>query len=417
MQRASRVRELAFHTYWDVRVPWAIEPSVFNILFQRSTGQALFPRLNVLAWQRDFDDESFDRLFRMLAGPSLSVLLLYHPMWKGGAPTFAPAHFSVDGCADDVEIVVESCPGLQHVLVDVVFGSPCLDRFAEVTPLRTFVVTDADPRLLACIGHLPHLLRLRATMMPESDEQFRPTSDASSVALYPALQELIVDESTTSTATSLLASLSSPALSTASLTLDEGDVASLTRCIDALSSPRIAASLRRLELVITCDDYDKKPNIPFKRAAAALLRLSALEILKFKVRDQVLSVEDLDVAQMARAWPRIAVLSIKYIALSRVRWTNAPVDAARPSVQAVVSLARQCPRLERLTIDVGDIGEEELQVLETRAEESDAEQQRTLVYLALRRGERMEGVSVCDRERLVRVLRRTFPNVELKGHA
>ncbi|KAI0687586.1 hypothetical protein C8Q76DRAFT_803525 [Earliella scabrosa] len=413
VQRASRVHELAFHTYCDVHVPWAIEPSVFDILLQRSTSQVLFPRLNVLAWQRDTRDKSVSRFFRLLAVPSLSVLFLSHPMWQKGVPTSGRAHVNAGGCAEDVETVVESCPGLQHVFVDKTFNSPCLNRLAEITPLRTLVVTDVDLRLLACIGQLPHLLMLGVTMMSQSDEQSKPTSDMSSATLYPALQELIVVAGTPSTATALLASVCSPVLSRAILIPDEGDVASITRCIEALSSPHIAASLRRLELTVTCDDYGEKPNIPFKSAAAALLRLSALEMLKFKVRDHVLSVEDSDVAQMARAWPRIALLSIKYIAPDRVRRTNAPVDAVRPSVQAVVSLARQCHRLEELTIDVGDVGEEELQVLEARAEESDAEQQPALVYLALGRGDREEEVSVCDRERLVRVLRRTFPNVEL----
>lgn len=241
--------------------------------------------------------------------------------------------------------------------------------------------------------------------------------------LFPALQELHLDKSDAMYAKMLILSISSRLLTSISVSLREDDPFLVHQLFTAL--PTVAGSLRSLKIALP------QPGIPgtyhpsnktviFEVIAAPLLQLHSLEYFQFDMDDRSLSLTDEDVQRVASSWPNITCL---YIAATGARYRSVeplvdPAGVDRPSINTLVALALQCPKLVSCVLPTGAITDADLLKLEQDA--ASVPSQRRVLQLAISGppvpawqpgAEQQQATFVHDPERLTNVLCRMFPRM------
>ena len=421
---AARVRELAYHEYWDVRLPYYIRSSVFETLLEHNLGQLLLPKLRVLTWQRSSSDHSLGKLLRMLASPTLSTFRIVHPMWTDSGPVFAgPPHFDTEGHSEDVQVIADACPMLQHFLTNNTFQPSDLDPIASCRSLQSFAARSVDVAFFWRLAQLPDLAYLRAIELrndkpPEALDTGSANASLSSRQPFPALRRVDFLESHPRPVIIFFTCIPSVALVSITLELREACMNDIPLCVQALCSQNRAGTLTELRLTFLCTrslGEDESEYSRFADVARPLLGLAVIEVLSLSVHGRALSLSDDDVAEMAQSWPHIVALSVvqePYYPYGRSREENRS-RFTRPSVSALVSLAQNCPRLTSLRFDPADVSEEELQSLEERA--ASAVPRTGLSRLVLTSGETENEPSFGDIRRLAFALHRLFPDLEGMG--
>ncbi|PIL23024.1 hypothetical protein GSI_14331 [Ganoderma sinense ZZ0214-1] len=418
---ATRVRELEYHTYWDIRIPYRIEGSVFAELFEKSAGQPLFPNLQMLSWQQSSPDEDLNMLARIIAPPTLSVLKLHHPMWLDYKPSFVPAHFTMDGQPEDLHIFTNGCPMLEHILIDLIFPPHDLYSIANCRRLRSLSVEKVPLEVLWSLEQLPNLTHLSVELLGEESPVSPHTCplEPTLASFYP-LRSLSFTNSLPSPIISFLTRISPIALTSVNLLLVRTRSDDVPRALRALCSDRFTHTLRVIRLTFECVEAERNgesERCHFLSVARPLLSIASLEVLAFSIYTRALVLSDCDVSEMARSWPCIVSLSVthdpKYIdPKDRPRDTRY-TDLVRPSLSALISLGERCSSLESMKFDPANVSEEELKSLE--AHSASTGPRPTLSQLVPVRSDALDDLAIHDVQRLASALHRIFPNLEGKG--
>ena len=427
LRYAARVRELAFHPYWDPLVPYHIDPTVFDIFFKRTAGQPLFPNLKLLAWQRAPDvpaSVSHDRLLTLLTPPTLSVVIFWHP--RDEVPFPGDKHLYrkfLDGDPRDVEVITSRAPNVQHILSELTLGPEDFRTLPFCRHLRSLTVTvrHIDASFFASIFCLQELERLRVTLHTaqctgSSPDRLNPIDTHEPLEGLSALKafELLNTDASNAAQTLALLPLHSP-LSTVKMELFR----SRLDCGPLGDSPVISAlaplsgyatTLRQIHLDVDyrLDQTQVDTLLDFERISAPLLALPRIEEASLSTIGRRISLSNWDVARIASSWPNLTRFRIPQA--SKSYGTSSP-PAASPSLLSVVALAQRCPKLEALVLPVAPISEPELGALEELA--GAAALQTTLVrFCPLLSYVAWTALECPDVPWLARALLRIFPSLE-----
>ena len=415
------MRELAYHTYWDLRAPHRIEGSVFAQLFENNAAQPLFPNLQVLSWQRSSADEDMSKLAQIIAPPTLSVLKLHHPMWIDYKPRFVPAYFTRDGRPEDLHIFTDACPALEHILIDLIYPSHDLCSVANCHHLRSFSVEQVHLNVLWRLAQLPNLTHIDTELCSEEPSGPPATSPVEApLPLFSSLKTITFVNSLPSPVISFLTTISPVALTSATIRLTRARSDDIPLCLSVLCSERLAHTLRVISVSFGCtwaQRGSESERCHFLTLARPLLRVASIEVLHFSISGRALVLSDNDVTEMARSWPRIVSLSITHNPeytepKDRPRGAHY-ANLIRPSLSTLISLAEQCGSLESMKFDPADVSEQELVSLEARATPSNPRS--VLSQFVPARSDAFDGLVIHDVPRLASALLRIFPNLEGKG--
>ena len=411
---AARVRQLVF---WDHGVPELAcrIPSVVDSLNKYSQGQPLFPSLSVLAWQRSSEksgDASMKLLLRMLAAPSLTTFVLWHPEARedGTSITENVSMLLRSGARRDLETILRACPSLRHVTVQVDLEPLAIHNLAMCGELETItLVNHVDSRVLRRLSQLPFL---RGLTLASSTDTFTSSRSTKLEPAFPVLQRITFRDTTLPAAARALASVSSPTLSSISVTVNlEDDLPiDFNPLLRVISAPRIAAALRTLELRMryTFASFSVNPVFALVDITDALTQLPNIEALTVHAYQKVLSVSDSDLAHLACSLPRLSALTLTSETLLRPH-----LSGARPTIMGLVDLARRCTMLERIVCDVAHVGESDLSALEERAtmENSDVARSSSLAIVVFVCNNAGRKTVLYDAGRLARAMRALFPRL------
>ncbi|KAI0349569.1 hypothetical protein OH77DRAFT_1525578 [Trametes cingulata] len=440
---AARVRELWCNTVANsVRLPFIVEPAVFVELYSRSEGQNLFPRLVSVLWGGSRDIPGNIQLLRMLAQPSVTCLV------QGLFPALGKKAYRALGSRNphhDINLVVESCPRLQHVLVETPLTLEQTLPFARCSMLQRIHLKSSTvhPILLHRLAHLPRLEELRVHSVslgpPESlGERAGSRVKPRRPTKFSALRRFIIGSISYDPRSQDISDFCSDILSEglSSSDIDEVQLGShedIVRFVDVVYSTPFASSLRRLSLHLRCSAWENgRPDVAFSVMAAPLLNLSGLEEVSIFVHNAYLGIADDDLTCITCAWPRITSLHLDSSLLYNYEGYALPhpprgvPHPVRPSLHAIICMALWCRQLGALGICAGDVSDADVLAAEELAVGNTAPQtQLTQLVLMGRDGMRQPGMfdiepmrsswSVSDIDRLANALLRVFPNLEGDG--
>lgn len=304
-------------------------------------------------------------------------MLMSWPRWKesGNDHLYRVNNPPRDGIPQDVETIVNACPNIEHIIIQLCFESDKAVRLAQCLRLRSFVAHWVDSPTLESLGRLPYLRKIRTSIGP-----FPIIQNATSLpprvpplaknlrGLFPELRELELDQSSAMYAKTLILSISSPFLSSITIELRSVDPASVYQLLTTL--PALAVSLRSLYVRLPSGVPYPHNLVVFEIVAAPLFELHNLEHLRLDMDERNVTVTDGDLHRMTTAWPHITSLYIAadspYAHLSAHSGVvEAPVVAVEhPSVHALVALARQSRHLVSCVIPTRAVTDADLQKLE-----------------------------------------------------
>ena len=373
-----------------------------GLICTRYSDSSIFPNLRALIYYM----------------PRPSCALLMRRLYASRTLLFVDTREDDSSLGETLTILSDACPEIIHLHA---LQLTCLDEaghraLAKFNNLHTAKFGRIDNALFRHLGTLPRLRLLYGSFVVDDP-------DMDTRAPFPALQELfVVDHDDYTDFLSALPYISSRSVALLSVQVRLELTEDVLEYLEEICTSPALAHLRSLELVahITFNQWDN-PEEPFEgvifadvlRVLQRLRELTAITVVVAFATSTVagFSVEDRDLRCIAETWPNLARLEIGHI-IQNDDWPGGPEGIGRPSLNAVVSLAERCRRLEAVNVEFESVDARALENLEARAAACSVPQ------MALRQIIVGPGVTdfcqklrVVDPARVAKALQKLFPNV------
>lgn len=332
---AARVRGVTFSR------KAGIDPSVWLTILEQCQGAPLLPNL------RKFHTIKLNTIhfiaLRAFASPSLrDVFLEFYEDLQGdqNPNAVAPiAGLALQECSIIAPEITQLCVypdmsiGREHLM--------CLSRFTRMEKLYLSDHFSFDEDLLLSLVSLRDLMHLKVSVVLRGSTDSAPLDFSSG---FQKLTELDIHGPPAHLARFILAS-SMPRLNNLSIWFGshrpdgiEIALASICRHID----PHVLTHFE-----IQAENFVQPPRF-LMHLLEPLLPFANLE--EVVVHIKALPLRDQDVVRIARAWPKLRVLRLKESHATLLDPNREPGSVERPTVHALIALARHCPHLTCLCI-------------------------------------------------------------------
>ena len=351
---------------------------------------------------------------------------------------------------ENLASVATACKRLAHLRVHCDGQMPGGISFQKFWNLRSAYIENAYScgDGLTMLNSLDHLEYFKETFYDTFQQSRTPLPPLSST--LPALHTLHIGTIPLYTMHQFLSSLNAPLSDVRTNITDVRFFSEVTQLFDTLCSPRNATSLHTVDVSFIILDwpdgrFERPGPSSFLKLTAPLLCLQSLAslrvhlsrqpwgVIEYDATDAVrawhgaLAIDNAALKTMARAWPRLRHLVLTYSseftfmdAVAAVAAQDSPDAAAAarpppgPSLGAVVDVALACPDLKEFEMKVADVSEDDLKLLEARAE-MDGARQTALVDLYLQGNRSEDSPQLPDLDRLAVALHRVFPKLRGTG--
>ena len=341
LHRASHVREV------ESTACQKSELTLIRVLTKYNQGRTILPSLHKLSWRHAVPTDTSVLLLLSPSLQDLEMTISRLGLESTGGAFATPQRYGDYHDVDPVIVGLSAvAPSLARFSITGREGPgaaiiPHLTRLSHLRELYLFnqsIVLNAD-----CLGSLLESLKNLEVLFA----RVANVSHSDTAVYTQSLQDLRLQGSSQDLCGVLSGFMDAPDLRSLQVKSVDGEYSQMDHYLFPLiASSTFARSLRRVSVVVLNDPseivwHDPNTMTSYATIIRPLLGLPDLEDVEICLANTVLSCGEDDIAEIARAWPRIRSLTLAYSPIG---------PRVRPPLASLQHFAEHCPELRRLSM-------------------------------------------------------------------